>query len=76
MRFKIIKEIHTNQNNKVVFKVLTRVWYVWVPADIFNESDSYENVEEQIINYFSHNMSGILTIDNNIYSYQPFTRTL
>lgn len=76
MRFKILREIHTNQNNKTVYKIYTRIFYMWIPADVFNNSDTFEEAEQQIIGYYEHNHSGILTVDNNIYSYKPFTITL
>lgn len=70
-KFKIVKEIHTYSNCvKTTYKIKEKIgWFNWV--DIGNEYKSRKKAKKYIIKQFNYNLGGIITIDNNIYTFSP-----
>lgn len=67
MKYKIIKNIHTYQLNKVNFSIYERFLWKWIPCDEFSSFETYDAAEKAIFEKF--NNDGIVEVDNNTYSF-------
>lgn len=73
--YKIVKEIHTYQQNKVVFKVYEKYLWSWSLSEDFYEYETYELAEQAIINFLHTKHGGIISLENNVYKYRPLSFT-
>ena len=77
-KFKIIKQVHTYQNNITNFVVYKKNFIGWTPANIIYNNfkyqyDSFFEAEMSIFDYFKTKHGGIINIDVNIYTYSPYS---
>lgn len=70
--YKIVKEIHTYQQNKVKFRVYEKLLWIWIPCFDFLEFENFELAENAIIEELNGRHGGIIEVDNNIYKFHPY----
>jgi len=68
--YKIQKEIHT-YNGKIIFRVYKRSIWGW--TDEGEEFISFGAAEEYVIKKLDQKHGGIVSIDNNVYTFYPYS---
>lgn len=74
--YKIIKEIHTYQQDKIKFRVKERFLWKWILSESFSEYETYELAENAIIEKLNKKHGGIVEIENNVYKFYPYSLPL
>jgi hypothetical protein len=81
IKFKIIKQVHTYNQNMTKYVVYNKSFLCWIPANNTSshfkyQYDSYFEAEMSIIDYFETKHGGIISIDSNVYTYSPYSLSL
>lgn len=72
-KYKIVKEIHKYSTQKTVFRVYSKFLWKWIPCSDFVEFNSIEDAEESIFDKFKYSLGGIIEVDNNVYTFVPYS---
>ena len=74
--YKIVKEIHTYQQDRVKFRIHERFLFKWIPSESFSEYETHESAEKAIIEKLNGKHGGIVELKNNVYKFYPYSLTL
>lgn len=70
--FKIVKEIHT-YNGKIIFRIYEKIFFQWLPMEEYDEYDTLELAEADLIKNINGKHGGIIQVDGNIYKFYPLS---
>jgi len=74
--YKIVKEIHTYQNDRIKFRIYERFLWKWIPSESFSECETYELAEKSIIEKLKSKHGGIVEVNDNVYKFYPYSLPL
>jgi len=67
--YKIVKEIHTYQEDKIKFRIHKKFLWKWIPCEYFSEYDTFELAEKAIIEKMNCKHGGIIEVKDNVYRF-------
>jgi hypothetical protein len=77
-KYKIVKEIHMYHNNELKFRIYEKCAIGWNKLN--KEYATYELAElailDQFIDKLNNTLSGIVEVDNNVYTFYPYSLSI